>query len=195
MDRTSVVTEFRSIVWTCPKCGQEDHQSLHIGGGDKREHVCSACGTWLNGPVGRPGYLVYHGTLKTDPSEYEKLDSKALSDRKQARVSEWINTVKNPPKAGEPTAADLEREQADLLVRAAELDERIKAAPDYAPPTPEKLREKRAKMVADLQALDDEIKQRPELPTVVEELEAESERLKGKAGRIDVIVDGIKGKA
>ena len=193
MDRTSVVTEFRSIIWTCPKCGQEDVEYMPIGGGGSHEHDCSACGQHFNGPIGRPGRLVYHGTVKTDPTEYAALDAKAVTERKRVRVTEWLAGVKNPPKAIEPTAADLEREKEDLDRRAMELTERIKLASDYQPPTPEKLRERRQKLVDDLDKLDLEIAQRPELPTVVEELDQEVERLGQKQGRVKDVADRVRG--
>lgn len=193
MHRTSIVTEFRSIIWTCPKCMVEDIEDIPIGGGGSHEHDCSKCGTHFNGPIGRPGRLLYHGTVKHDPSEYATLDEKAVTKRKLGRINEWLAGVKNPPKAVEPTAADLEREKEDLDRRSLELSERIKLAPDYTPPTPEKLRAKRQKMVDDLDRLDLDIAQRPELPTVVEELDQEVERLGKKADRVKAVADNVRG--
>jgi len=192
-DRTKVLIQFRQTIWTCPACGQEDIVDASMDGGNVYEHDCSACGQHFNGPIGRPGRLDYTGTVSLAPEDHAEADAETIKTRKSEVVNRWLDSMKNPPKAIEPTAADLEREQEDLLRRADELTTRIKASPGYTLPTPEAVKAKRDKLAADLDALDLEIAERPELPGYVDELDAEIERLTAKAGRVQGLAGKIRG--
>jgi len=192
-DRTKVVIQFKQTIWTCPACGQEDITDASLDGGNVYEHDCSACGQHFNGPIGRPGRLDYTGTVSLTPEDHAEADAETIKTRKSEVVNRWLDGVKNPPNAIEPTAADLEREQEDLLRRADELTTRIKAAPDYTLPMPEAVKAKRDKLVADLDKLDLEIQQRTELPVYVEDVDAEVERLGAKKDRVQAVADKIRG--
>jgi hypothetical protein len=138
-DRTRTQVEFAGLLWTCPRCSQEDYQPLDLDGGNKYEHVCSRCATEFNGPMGRPGYLRFHGHLNVDPKEFPDLDEKQIEERKLRIVTEWLEGVKHPPEYIPSTAAELKQEKIELERRSVELDERIVAAPGYVPPTKEEL--------------------------------------------------------
>jgi len=194
MDRTKVVIQFRQTIWTCPKCLTEDIAAASMDGGNVYEHDCSKCGTHFNGPIGRPGRLDYTGTVSLTPEEYAIAKDADITTRKRQRVNEWIDSIKNPPKAVEPTAADLEAEQAELIKRIEELEPRIKTCSDYKPPTPEQIKAKRDKLVADLDSLDLEIQKREELPMYVADVEAEVERLKEKAAVVESVAEKIRGQ-
>jgi len=193
MDRTKIVIQFKQIIWTCPSCGQEDIVDANMDGGNVYEHDCSVCQTHFNGPVGRPGRLDYTGTVSLTPEEHTESNIESIKTRKCEIVNKWMDGIKNPPKAIEPTAADLEKEHEDLIRRAEELLPRIKAAPDYKPPEPEVVKARRDKLVADLDALDKEIEQRTELPVYIEDVDAEAERLGAKKDRVQAVADKIRG--
>ena len=193
MDRVKTIIQFKQIVWTCPKCMTEDIVDASMDGGNSYEHDCSKCGTHFNGPIGRPGRLEYTDNVSLTPEEFAEAKAEDIATHKRQRVAEWFDGWKNPPKSVEPTAADLEAEQAELVKRVEELTPRIKACPDYKPPSPEAIKAKRDKLVADLDALDLEIQQREELPVFIEDVDAEVNRLEAKAGRVKAVADKIRG--
>ena len=192
MDRVKTIIQFKQIVWTCPKCMTEDIVDASMDGGNVYEHDCSKCGQHFNGPVGRPGRLEYTGNVSLTPEEYAVSKTEDIATRKRDRVAEWFDGWKNPPKAVEPTAADLEAEQAELVKRIEELEPRIKACPDYKLPSPEAIKARRDQLVADLDALDLEIQQREELPVYVEDVDAEVNRLGEKMERVKAVADKIR---
>ena len=67
----------------------------------------------------------FNDALYFSQVEYDSKTQDEINNLKQARVDNWVNSIKNAPPSVEPTNAQLEAEKAELQARIAVLDEDI----------------------------------------------------------------------
>lgn len=115
-DRVVVQVRFKKALWTCPRCGQEDWQDRSMTGGDSYVHTCSACSFEFNQSCG--GMKVFESMLSYAPEDFEKKTEEDIATEKQALADGWLNEVKNPPTAVEPTKEDLQSLYEQKLAEA-----------------------------------------------------------------------------
>ena len=118
MDRILTQIIFKKVLWTCPKCGQEDTEDFNVGGGNTYEHDCSKCSAHFN--QSGPNMKEYNGCINVPVDEYATLTSQAIETVKQERFDSWVTEIKNPPAYVEPSKQDYENL---YLEKAKEADE------------------------------------------------------------------------
>lgn len=116
MDRVRVQVQFKKMLWTCPKCKQEDWEDRPMGGGADYTHTCSACSHFFN----QTNSKEYNGTVNYTPEEYEKVVETDVSKAKQDLADAWLVGVKNPPAYVEPSKEDYLRMYQDEITKAQE---------------------------------------------------------------------------
>lgn len=67
----------------------------------------------------------YSDALYFTQAEYASKQQSEIDSLKQARTTNWVNVVKNPPPFVEPTKAELQAQKAELQKQIAELDIKI----------------------------------------------------------------------
>lgn len=117
MDRIMTQIRFKRVLWTCPKCGQEDFEDRNMSGGQSYEHSCSVCLAKFN--QSGTNMREYNGVICYTPEEYKTLKDEDLIKTKQVLVDKWLYEVKNPPPYIEPTPEEL---QAEIDAKQQEID-------------------------------------------------------------------------
>jgi hypothetical protein len=67
----------------------------------------------------------YNDALYYPLDVYQSMDKKVIEDEKAQRVSNWVQSIKNPPVQDEPTKQQLEESKAMLVEQISQLDTQI----------------------------------------------------------------------
>ena len=72
----------------------------------------------------------YNDALYFTQTEYQAKSQVEIDALKQARVSSWVNVVKNPPIPVEPTKAQLQEQKVNLESQLADINTKLLTAKD-----------------------------------------------------------------
>jgi len=105
-DQLKVQVRFKKVLWTCPKCSQEDIEDWNVGGGNDYEHDCSKCSFHFN--QSGSNLWEYNGCLSYLKDDYESKKQEDIDTDKTKAFDDALYAKNNPPTYQEPSKEDLQ---------------------------------------------------------------------------------------
>lgn len=84
---------FKTMLWICPECGQEDVQKRKVKGGDSYIHDCSACKHEFN--QSGQNSKVYEGIISYVDSEFKNKTTTDFDNDSKAKFDAWVEEQEN----------------------------------------------------------------------------------------------------